>query len=258
MENQTNALKTLLHESIRLYRDKKASPRSLKTLIDEYNKISNEIGKPSIQPYDEKTDSDGYDTHIRECGLIKLIKIRTTLNVYLKKLDRIPEAKAVVSVLLEIANEIAQDKDSSPYSLKALIDEYNSMSTSLGMPSVQAYDEKTDSDGYDTHIRECGLIKLIQIRLELGIYLKTFQGISIENAVIETIAAMAEELNHLKEKASSYALKALIEKYNGCGLENLPQVPSYKEETDSDGIYIAEEGFTKLEAISSNLSNYKR
>lgn len=54
------------------------------------------------------------------------------------------------------------------------------------------------------------------------------------------------------KKPSAYSLKALIEKYNECKPQTLPQVAPFDEGTDSDGIYIAGDGFTKLETIRLN------
>ena len=236
-----NMLKNILDDANLLYKDKKPSAYSLKALIEKYNECKPQT-LPQVAPFDDGADVASDYGSIGGEGFYKLTKIRMELAICLNATAGNPATK----IVSDFAEEIAREAKPSAYSLKAIIEKYNKCKPQ-DLPDVDSFNDRTDVSSDYASIGGEGFYKLTKIRLELSIYLKSSTGIP----AIKVVSEFANEIAHTKS-SSAYSLKAIIEKYNKCKPQTLPQVAPFDEGTDSDGIYIAGDGFTKLETIRLN------
>lgn len=162
-----------------LCKNKNASPGQLNTLITQYNIFAKKTQNfPQVIAYNENTDSDGYGVSICGDGFFKLILIRIYTGAYLKVVEeKLSHIFATTQILSQIAGELSNDVNVSPYALKALIVEYNNIAKQTNdLSPITPFNLNTDSNMFETCISVDGMEKITTIKIKLSIYQKKFES----------------------------------------------------------------------------------
>lgn len=158
-----------------LCKNKNASPGQLNTLITQYNIFAKKTQNfPQVIAYNENTDSDGYGVSICGDGFFKLLLIRIYTGAYLKVVEeKLSHIFATTQILSQIADELSNDVNVSPYALKALIVEYNNIAKQTNdLSPITPFNLNTDSNMFETCISVDGMEKITTIKIKLSIYQK--------------------------------------------------------------------------------------